>query len=503
MLKINYLSLKEGTPASGYWDMAFIEDLLKDLPDSEREVFVIPGAYQGHLVSEINLELNKVAKVLVFVTSDEEHKFPADQLKHPDMYVFEQCNGTFPLGYTPQTRTELKKIGYVKKDTPFFYSGQINHIRRQQMQEVLVKMDWMRTMFFPTDGFAKGMAPLDYFWGMAYAKAVPCPPGNVVHDSFRLYEALESGAVPIVDRFNAQGDGGYWEKMFPDAPFPVLGTYQELPELIDRAQDPVARNRVFAWWIAKKMKLRQQFKDILGIKEALTVVVPTSYISSHPSTEIIDETIASIRFHTGADIILTIDGLRDEHQEHSEDYQEYIRRLLWKCNFEYENVHPILFEKHTHQAGMMKKALTQVHTDLVMYVEHDTPLVTDEPIDWAFLANTIMSSEAFALRFHFEAHVPEEHKYLMIPENDKPKLIATRQWSQRPHIARTAFYRGVMGLFTDEANCFIEDYLHGQCLEGDWDNWRLFIYAPGENIKRSYHLDGRAGGQKFDDKQKW
>lgn len=504
MLEIKYLSTKEGTPAKGYWDMAFLEDLLKDLPDSDRQVVVLPAAYQGDMLPAINDELSKYPKVLLFITSDEEHKFPTEQIRHPDIYIYEQYKGTFPLGYTPQTRTELKKIGYMPKHSPFFYSGQINHIRRRQLQEILVKLDWGRDMFFPTDGFAKGMTPPDYFFGMAQAKTVPCPPGNVTQDSFRVYEALEAGAIPIVDRFNADGEGGYWERMFPDAPFPILDTYQQLPDLIEKYQSRKLRNKVFAWWIAKKMKLRQQMKDILGIQEALTVVVPTSYIPSHPSTEIIDQTIASIRAHTGSDIILTIDGLRPEHEEMSNDYTEYVSRLLWKCNFEYENVHPILFDKHTHQAGMMKKALSQVHTELVMYVEHDTPLVTDEPIDWEFLVNVLMRGDAHVIRFHFEAFIPEEHQYLMVHEKDMPYLVATKQWSQRPHIARTDFYRGIMGLFSDEANCFIEDFMHGQAAEGNWDDWKIFIYSPDpKNIKRSLNLDGRQSAPKYDDKQIW
>lgn len=504
-MKIHYLSFKDGTPASGYWDMALIEDLIGSLPDDgHSEVFLIPAAYQHDKIDEINAKINEYDHVLIFITSDEEHNFPTDQLRHPSMYVFEQYKGTFPLGYTLQTRHELKSIGYKEKTFTWFYSGQINHIRRKQLREVAIKLDTDHTNFFPTDGFAQGMIPPRYYGAMAQAKTVPCPPGNVTQDSFRVYETLESGGVPIVDRFNARGEGGYWEKLFPDAPFPIFSSYQELPSLIAQSQSQELRNKVFAWWIAKKMKIRQQMKDITGIREALTVVVPTSYIPSHPSTEIIDKTIASIRHHTGSDIIITIDGLRPEHEEKRNDYTEYISRLLWKCNFEYENVHPILFEKHTHQVGMMRKALENVHTDLVMYVEHDTPLVTDEPIDWEFLINTLMRGDAFTIRFHFEAFVPKEHEYLMVHEHDREGLIATRQWSQRPHISRTNFYRIMMGYFSENADCFIEDFIHGKCSEEDWGAWRLFIYEPNkENIKRSLNLDGRAGINKHDTKQIW
>jgi hypothetical protein len=31
-----------------------------------------------------------------------------------------------------------------------------------------------------------------------------------------------------------------------------------------------------------------------------------------------------------------------------------------------------------------------------------------------------------------------------------------------------------------------------------WYNWRLWIYTPEGNIKRSYHLDGRGGDPKFE-----
>ena len=34
-----------------------------------------------------------------------------------------------------------------------------------------------------------------------------------------------------------------------------------------------------------------------------------------------------------------------------------------------------------------------------------------------------------------------------------------------------------------------------------WEQWRLHIYAPEGNMKRSYHLDGRAGEPKYDTEQ--
>ena len=37
---------------------------------------------------------------------------------------------------------------------------------------------------------------------------VPCPRGNKSVDSFRFFETLESGSIPIVEE-----EDGYWEKI--------------------------------------------------------------------------------------------------------------------------------------------------------------------------------------------------------------------------------------------------------------------------------------------------
>jgi len=490
-MKINYLSLVNDTPAEGYWDHALLKDLLEDLPDSEREVFIIPGAYQGNAIKDINMYLAAYPKVLVFITSDEEGKFLCQDLKHPDMILYCQygtCKNSniFPIGYTSETRKHLKSIGFVKKDISVFFAGQLNSDERRAMFLGLV--DIPKSVLFGTDGFSRGLKPEEYYDYMAHAKYAPAPGGHVSPDSFRFYEALEARVIPI--RYPE-----YLDNLFPD-----------MPKLVG---DKDITNSVFAWWIKKKVELKQQIKKDLGIQEALTVIIPTSPIPSHPSTEIIDQTIKSVRFHTNSDIILTIDGIRPEQENMQEQYEEYIRQLLWKCNFEYTNIMPVIFNEHKHQSGMMKETLPLVKTPLLLYVEHDTPLVTDMPIDWQYLIQIILDQKAHVIRFHYESFVPKEHEYLMVgkPEGD---LLKTVQWSQRPHLARTEFYKDAMRFFSEDANCFIEDLLYGKLLAavqvegvGNWQDWKVFIYHPEGDIKRSLNLDGRGTDKKYEKEQIW
>lgn len=243
-----------------------------------------------------------------------------------------------------------------------------------------------------------------------------------------------------------------------------------------------------------------------------TVIVTTSPIPSHPETTILEETIASVRHHLpGAEIILTFDGIRPEHAGFRDEYIEYTRRALWRADHQWGNVMPIVHNTHRHQVGITRAALDQVRTPLLLFVEHDTPLVTDEEIDWHTTRHLVMEGIYDLVRFHHEAAIPEPHMHMMLPPMFGG-FTRTCQWSQRPHLASTAFYHRILSShFSPTAKSFIEDMMHGVCHDAyerfgllGWDQYRLAIYHPeGGNIKRSYHTDGRAGGPKFDDTQEF
>lgn len=251
----------------------------------------------------------------------------------------------------------------------------------------------------------------------------------------------------------------------------------------------------------------------------ITAVVPVSPIASHPDTAILDETLDSIRHHhPDAEIILTFDGVRAEQQDRYDAYEEFIRRTLWRCDKHYGGVVPFIFEEHRHQSGMLRAVLDEIRTPLLMYVEQDTPLVVDEPIAWGDIAALISNGSSNVVRLHHEGRIPDEHHHMIHGEEFSifpfPKWNCTRtsQWSQRPHVANTAYYRRILDShFTENSRCFIEDRMHGvvdNAYRRDgmagWQQHRLHIYTPeGGNIKRSYHLDGRAGGPKWDSEQVW
>jgi hypothetical protein len=235
----------------------------------------------------------------------------------------------------------------------------------------------------------------------------------------------------------------------------------------------------------------------------ITVIIVTSVLPSHPNTEIIEETIKSIRHHLpNSEILLQIDGLRQEQNDRFEDYNLYKNRILWKCLHEYDNIYPLVFTEHSHQSNMMNKTMDLINTPLILYIEGDTPLVTDYEIDWQKCKDFIYDGHANTIRFHFEAHIPKEHEHLMFGVENG--FMKTTQWSQRPHLSTKLYYEEfVMPRIPEKS--FIEDTFHGIVQQDynengtiGWNKHRLWIYYPdGEHIKRSYHLDGRSGNKKF------
>lgn len=508
MEKVHFLSVKDDVPATGYWDHAFLNDILADLNLSEanREIVVIPGAYQADSYEEINRRLAEFQKIMVFITSDEEGKFDVRKLVHSDMIVYSQYgNGgkMWPLGYSTGTREKLKEKGLQTKDLNIFFAGQVTHERRKQM---MARVEHRKDAYFEkTTGFAKGLDRNLYFELMGRAKTVLCPPGPISQDSFRLYEALEAGAMPIADDVSPlrSSTNYYWYHLFGDAPFAIYTEYDQIEPFIDLClEDPDLNNRIFAWWINKKYRLKTQLKLQLGIPlDDIAVIVPVSPIPSHPSTKIIDETIRSIRAHLPtAPILVTMDGVRKEDAGHIPSYREFIRQFLWKCNFEYKDVLPVIFSKHKHQSGMMKVVLEQVGMPYLLYVEHDTPLTPDREIPWDDLKRYIARGDTNLIRFHFEAFIPEPHKHLMhgYVHTGAP-LMKTTQWSQRPHLTTLDYYKRIMAdHFSDKSKTYIETRMHGVVQQEGWDKHKLTIYHPSGDIKRSYHLDGRAGAKSYE-----
>lgn len=545
-MKVQFINFNPEAPARGYWDQTMLEKMFSDLeldiseslenfnePYVNTAIIVIPASQNVDNVDKINKYISYYDAVLLILTGDEEGNFATEKLKHPKMKIWKMIphvDRFYPnvdrflgFGFTPHCLDLPKEPP--KKTNRWFFAGQINQSRRVRLVKVLREL--RDGELVETPAFAKGLSVDKYIEKMLSARVIPCAGAPVTPDTFRFYEALETGCVPLVDQQSARApEKGYYQMIYgEDFPIPIINSFNELVDMINYYNDTFVEssNKMFAWWQMYKRNLKYALVDDFmeltktspiddNKKMEITVVIPTSPTKSNPDTKVIEETIETVRAHLPkSEIIITFDGVRPEQQELVEQYNEFKRRVLWIINHKYTNVIPLIFDEHRHQVAMMREALKYIRTDKILYVEHDAPLTPDEPIDWYSVCYMLDSKQADLVRFHFEATIPEEHKYLML-DMDNPLKIAdvrflkTIQWSQRPHLATKEFYTRILrDHFTQDARTFIEDKMHGvvssayrrEQMQG-WNEYKLWIYYPEGNIKRSYHLDGRGTDKKFD-----
>lgn len=570
IIPIVWKSYKIDTPNRGYWDQELLEDIFrgelgylyrvsfehyndfKDLINDHETIeaenrfditgnynsgaiVIIPARYHADKIDEINQDIQRLKWCLLILVGDEESVFPTEKIEHKNIMIYQMTPNMkgdhsnvdrfIPNGYSKDTRKWLKR--YHDNDLrplDWFFAGQVTHKRRKECANIL--RDMPNGKLIETEGFTQGINHQEYFHSMRAAKIAPCPSGPESQDTFRLCEALEAGCLPIVDAFTPKSkEKGYWQFLFgDDMPLPVLEDWNDLPGTVQYHIDtyPMLTNKVFAWW---QMYKRNMIYDLIDdiyylsqrnrtMEEKITVLIPTSPIKDHPSTSIIEETIGSIRERLpNSEIIIMFDGIREEQVDRTRQYYEYVAKLLWKCNHEWKNVTPLLFNEHKHQVAMTREALKIVKTPTVLFVEHDTPLC--ESIPFEGLADLILLGDANMIRLHHEALILDVHMDLMLDKspiliNNIP-IIRTGQWSQRPHLASTEFYTRILNAyFSPDAKCMIEDGIHGHVNEAfrrrgkaGWNQFKVCIYAPPGDMKRSYHTDARKTDPKFDEKFKY
>ena len=512
-----------------WWDQTIVEWMLREsrhdlttfegswagVPDTDGIVVVIhaeSGTDPTDHIAKLNERIARYRWVLLIVTSDETDRWPWWTIKgtghmivwrqHPIMSTPDRI---LPLGPPPHAIDMPPPDG--PRDLDWFFAGQITHDRRRECADALRGLPHGELV--ETDAFLTGLPTDEYMRRLASARVAPAPSGPYTPDTFRLYEALESGCVPIVDMGPTDDDPAtwrYWNQAFGEFPMPLVAAWsdQTLVKVRDAARDAGLAVACESWWQLTKRNLARRFDadiDRLSGNEStgLTAIVTTSPIPSHPDPAITVETVESIleRVPDGTDVIVAADGVRPEQAHMADDYHAYLARIVRMSRTTWKGrVWVDYTGRWGHQANTTRHALNHVWTPYMLFAEHDTPLIGDIPFDRLTAALDVFD----VVRLHHEASVHPEHRHL----NNGPLVGVgsdtfqpTVQWSQRPHLARLETYRRILDEFPASSRTMIEDKLHSVAQVKGWRWLRTAIYHPDGDIKRSTHTDGRAGAEKY------
>lgn len=208
-------------------DQMQIRDIISSL-NLEREI----GAYNLVLfdknqdINYLNNLIESSNGLILIGVSDEASEFNYLKLYNGNYVLYIQTPNQFETkhikarffgcGYGLATKYNSFKTNEKKYDV--FFSGQINHKRRELAKEILEQIKPNYNVYANyTAGFTQGLAVDEYHKALAESKIVLCPSGVVTQDSLRFYESLEMGAIPIIDVVSPiYGKTDYWDYVAPN-----------------------------------------------------------------------------------------------------------------------------------------------------------------------------------------------------------------------------------------------------------------------------------------------
>lgn len=255
--------------ADGKWDYELLrlsfernhveQIVVSSIPKDDKAFVVIPGQGNAGNEEQINKELANLNRVVLFITGDECALFNPDAIKHPNISIWiqyphqkhEKYNKFF-IGVPQHLKNNLPN--YPIKEHNIYFGGQITHQRRQELAKAISRME--NVLYCPTEGFAQGDPPQEYYRKLASAKVAPAPSGAQVIDSFRFFEAIEMLTLPIGDRKDSQGrEINYYDYIYGKSiPVQLTHDWNDLHKIyLELMNDyPANLHKVVCWWLKYK-----------------------------------------------------------------------------------------------------------------------------------------------------------------------------------------------------------------------------------------------------------
>jgi hypothetical protein len=165
-----------------------------------------------------------------------------------------------PLGYSNGLRQPEKLERASHRKYVWSFVGHLDKTSRPDMAKMLSRLE--PHFLYATDNF-RGMNgrterrtffPEQYAEFLAQSIFSPCPMGNVNLECYRVYEALECGSIPIVERRLTLD---YFRVLLGEHPLPTVNSWTEALRLICRLLESpgeidALQERCTEWWHSYK-----------------------------------------------------------------------------------------------------------------------------------------------------------------------------------------------------------------------------------------------------------
>jgi hypothetical protein len=170
---------------------------------------------------------------------------------------------TIPLGSAPAAGSVSS--GGPASQRPFLWCflGNVNGARASMARHFQALAPHYLYTYDTRKSGATRMDPVRYADVLRNSAFCPCPMGNVNLETYRVYEALEAGCIPLVERRLCMP---YFAELMPGNPIPAFSSWAGAAQFVeatrqergalDRLQQTVSR-----WWGSYKSSLVDTVRD--------------------------------------------------------------------------------------------------------------------------------------------------------------------------------------------------------------------------------------------------
>jgi len=173
-----------------------------------------------------------------------------------------------PLGYTDVIAefAGLDTPAIDKRKFVWSFCGDIFKADRQKMIASLSSIEPHYSYTYQGFMGANSLSGRDYWEVLSNSIYSPCPIGNYNIDTYRLFESLEAGAIPIVIQNHAGQPYEYYRDLLGDHPIPTVRQWRQAKDFIRRTSTSeiiLLSQRIAKWYDVYKREVRTSIKDIL------------------------------------------------------------------------------------------------------------------------------------------------------------------------------------------------------------------------------------------------
>lgn len=178
---------------------------------------------------------------------------------------------TIPLGFASGRGAKYLPTApsFESRTNIFAFAGSLDRAGRQEALSALSAVTPHEVKTKPMWDAKDPLAGPEYIQMLRGAQFVPCFRGSCALESYRLYEALEHGAIPIyVASESAHGAKDELKELYGPNPFlgfPDWATAATLLPQLSKKPEVMEKHRAAAqkWWAEKKAEVKRSIKELL------------------------------------------------------------------------------------------------------------------------------------------------------------------------------------------------------------------------------------------------